>query len=146
MQNLVSIHISFNNQTLTYGPSSEQLTGNWTSPIYAFFGPIPDITYDAKGHHAHEFCCTATYCKGKRIVRRFLDTMDRKLMSNLKQHATVFWGSDVVGDALEARGDLKSTRKMLSEMRDGSITTSFQWKGKGKVSYSHCQHTKAETR
>ena len=43
----------------------EQLAGNWTSPIYAFFSPIPDITYDAKGHHAHEFCCTAIYCKGK---------------------------------------------------------------------------------
>ena len=144
-RNLVSIHISFNNQTLTYGPSSEQLTGDWTSPIYAFFSPIPDITYDAMGCHAHEFHCTAAYCKGKQIICQFLDTMDHKSTSNLKRHATVCWGSDVVGDALEARDDLKSTRKMLSEMRDGSITASFQWKGKGKVSYSHRQHTKAET-
>jgi hypothetical protein len=114
-------------------------------PIYAFFGPVPDITYDTKGHHAHEFRCTATYCKGKWIVRQFLDTTDRKSMSNLKRHATVCWGSAIVGDALEARGDLKSTRKTLTEMRDGSITASFQWKGKGKVSYSHRQHIKAET-
>ena len=57
--NLVSIHISFNNQTLTYGPLSEWLTGDWTSPIYAFFSPIPDITYDAKGRCAHEFHYTA---------------------------------------------------------------------------------------
>lgn len=106
-----------------YGPSSARLTGNWTSPIYALFGPVPDITYDAKGRRAHEFRCTATYCKGKRIVRRFLDTTDRKSTSNLKRHATVCWGSDVVGDALEARGDLKSTRKTLNR-----------------------QHTKAETR
>jgi hypothetical protein len=28
----------------------------------------------------------------------------------------------------------------------GSITASFEWKGKGKVSYSNRQHTKTETR
>ena len=39
-----------------------------------------------------------------------------------------------------------ATRKTLNEMKDGSITASFQWKGKSKVSYSHRQHTKAETR
>jgi hypothetical protein len=147
MQNLVSIYISFNNQTLTYNPSSERLTGDWTSPIYAFFGPIPDITYDDKGRRAHEFRCTATHCKGKRIVRRFLDTTDRASTSNLKRHAIVCWGSTIVNDALEAKVNIESARQTLgSMMKDGSITASFQRKGKGKVSYSHRQHTKAETR
>lgn len=138
--------ISFNDQTLTYDPSSERLTADWTSPIYAFFGPIPDITYDAKGRRAHEFRCTAVHCKGKRFVRRFLDTSDRKSTSNLKRHATVCWGPEVVGDALEAKVGIKSARQTLSDMKDGSITASFERKGKGKVSYSHRQHTKAETR
>ena len=46
---------------------------------------------------------------------------------------------------LEAKVDIMSAHQTLSKMRDGSITASFEQKGKGKVTYSHCQHTKAET-
>ena len=74
-----------------------------------------------------------------------LDTSDHKLTSNLKHHATVCWGLEIVNDTLEAKVDIMSAHQTLSKMRDGSITASFEWKGKGKVSYSHRQHTKAET-
>ena len=67
-------------------------------------------------------------------------------MSNLKWHATVCWGLKIVDNALEAKVNIKSACQMLGNMlKDRSITASFEWKGKGKVSYSHCQHTKAET-
>ena len=57
-----------------------------------------------------------------------LDTSDHKLTSNLKRHATVCWGLEIVNDTLEAKVDITSAHQML-----------------GKVSYSHHQHTKAET-
>lgn len=34
---------------------------------------------------------------------------------------------------------------VLLNSKDGSISTAFKVKGKGKVTYSHRQHTKAET-
>jgi len=46
-------------------------------------------------------------------------------------------------------GDLDSTREGLDKakkLQDGSITTAFERKGKGKVTFSHHQHTKAQTR
>ena len=46
-------------------------------------------------------------------------------------------------------GDLESTRKGLDrakKLQDGSIMTAFERKGKGKVTFSHRQHTKAQTR
>ena len=106
--------------------------------------------YSAGGRRAHEFRCAANHCKGKgsngRIVRRFLDTTDCKSMSNLKRHATACWGAETVNDALEAKVGIESCHQTLSNIKDGSITASFARKGKDKVSYSHCQHTKAETR
>jgi hypothetical protein len=80
------------------------------------------------------------------MVRRFLDTTDRKSTSNLKRHATVCWGAETVDGALEAKVDIGSARTTLGNLKDGSIVTAFQRKGKGKVSYSHRQHTKVETR
>jgi hypothetical protein len=37
----------------------EQLTKEWTVPIYAFFKPIPLIDY-VEGHHHHLFQCAAS--------------------------------------------------------------------------------------
>ena len=57
-----------------------RLMEDWTSPIYAFFFTVPDITYNAKGRRAHEFRCAARVCKCKgvngRMVRRYLDMTD----------------------------------------------------------------------
>ena len=102
--------------------------------IYAFFGPIPDITYNAEGHRAHEFRCSASVCKGRgvngQIVWCFLDTMDQKSTSNLIRHATVCWGAETVDQALDAKVDIKSARKTLGNLKDGSVTTAFERKGK----------------
>jgi len=126
---------------------SVRLAQDWTSPIYAFFGTVPDITY-IDGRQAHEFRCSARSCKGKgvngRIVRRYLDTTDRKSTSNLKRHAIICWGAETVEGALEAKVDIEEARTTLQGVKDGSITAAFEWKG--KISYSHRQHTKAETR
>jgi hypothetical protein len=37
-------------------------------------------------------------------------------------------------------------REGMAKLVDGSITAHFERKGKGKVTYSHRPHTKAETR
>jgi len=46
-----------------------------------------------------------------------------------------------------AAKDIASARDALkgAVQRDGSITAIFERTGKGKVTYSHCQHTNAET-
>ena len=127
----------------------DRLIEEWTSPIYAFFGKIPDISY-VNGRCVHEFRCSAQSCKAKgvnkRIVRRYLDTTDCRSTSNLKHHATMCWGAENVERALDAKVDIEGARVFLAGLKDGSLTAAFERTGKGKVSYSHRQHTKAETR
>jgi len=111
---------------------------------------MPEITYSPEGRRAHEFRCASSNCKAKgsngRVVRRYLDTADRKSTSNLKRHAIACWGRETVDAALEVKVDISSARKTLKTVKDGSLTTAFERKGKGKVSYSHRPHTKAESR
>jgi hypothetical protein len=122
----------------------ERLQKDWNAPIYAFFDPIPNIDYE-KGRRFHEFVCGAKGCKRK--VRRYLDKKDARSTSNLRKHAKSCWGAGAVEaadrtqDVLEARD---SVVKPLS--KDGTITAVFERVGKGKVSYSHRQHTKTETK
>ncbi|KAF8158522.1 hypothetical protein B0H34DRAFT_635228, partial [Crassisporium funariophilum] len=135
---------------------SEEETDNaelckcFTSPIYTFFGPVPNITYNSEGHRAHEFCCSASICKCKgvngQIVQRYLDTADCKSTSNLKRHAMICWGAKTVNNALEAKINIDLARTTLGNLKDRSITAAFERKGKGKVLYLHRQHTKTETR
>ena len=126
---------------------------DWTSPIYGFFQPRPTIEA-IEGRPCHEFICAANLCKGKgvrpRIVRRFLDKNDRNSTSNMHKHAKNCWGEEIVSKALEGKGELSidDVRKGLSlaKLHDGSITASFERKGKGKVTFSTRQHTYTETR
>jgi len=120
---------------------------DWNSPIYAFFKPTPAIEY-IQGRRLHVFECTATSCKGKgngRLVRRYLDTGDAKSTSNLRKHAKLCWGEDTV-TAADQTGGVAAARDILlkTKGRDGSITAAFERVGKGKVSYSHRQHTRTE--
>jgi stalled ribosome alternative rescue factor ArfA len=49
--------------------------------------------------------------------------------------------------ANDAKDTNEARKKIVGEyLHDGTITTSFERKGKGKVSYSHRQHTRTETR
>lgn len=129
----------------------ERLSKEWVSPIYAFFHPTPYIV-SVDGRRVHEFKCSATNCKGRgknpRVVRRYLDTSDRNSTGNLRKHARQCWGEEILLGA-DSCGDIASTREALSKakkLKDGSITTSFERKGKGKVTFSHRQHDKTETR
>ena len=104
------------------------------------------------GWHVHEFKCSATNCKGRgknpRIVRRYLDTTDRNSTGNLRKHARQCWGEEILLGA-DTCGDIESTREGLAKakkLKDGSITTAFERKGKGKVTFSHRQHDKTQTR
>ena len=126
-----------------------RLQHDWRSSIYAFFQPDVTVTY-VNGRHIHDFTCAAKSCKGNgknsRLVRRYLDTGDRKSTSSLGRHARKCWGDETV-KSVETK-DIDSARKKLGaiKLRDGSITASFDRVGKGKITYSHRLHTKAETR
>src|SRR5271155_3070068 len=97
----------------------------------------------------HVFECAAQTCRGKngRDVRRFLDTGDAKSTSGLCRHAKSCWGDEAVAAADNSQ-DLQGAQAILThtKLHDGSITAEFQRIEKGKITYSHCQHTKTESR
>lgn len=65
----------------------------------------------------------------------------------MRKHAKICWGAETVA-AADATKDLIGAREVLtrSKLKDGSITADFTRIGKGKVTYSHRQHTKTEAR
>lgn len=117
---------------------------DWVSPVYAFFNPKPRIVV-INERRAHEFKCCAKGCKA--TTRRFLDKKDARSTGNMRKHVRVCWGEDVLAAADNAKDANEARTKIVGGiLRNGSITASFERKGKGKVTYSHRQHTKAETR
>ncbi|KAI0686094.1 hypothetical protein C8T65DRAFT_550164, partial [Cerioporus squamosus] len=116
---------------------------NWDSPVYAFFELRPNIEY-IEGHRTHIFKCSARGCKV--CICRYLDSKDRSSTGNLQHHAKSCWGEETMDAACQAL-DIDEAHKNIvgSILRNGSITASFARK-KGKVTYSHQQHTRAETR
>ncbi|KAI0752330.1 hypothetical protein C8Q80DRAFT_1078259, partial [Daedaleopsis nitida] len=120
-----------------------KLMSCWSSYIYAFYEPVPEIEYK-DGRHAHLFKCLGRGCKVR--IRRFLDTRDASSTSSLQNHVESCWGTEAVKAAKEA-ASLKEARDKIvgGLLRTGSITTFFERK-QGKVTYSHRQHTKIETR
>ncbi|KIK76676.1 hypothetical protein PAXRUDRAFT_169129, partial [Paxillus rubicundulus Ve08.2h10] len=121
----------------------EHLMKYWVSPVYAFFDLTPKIV-DTGGRRTHEFKCSAWGCKV--TVWRYLDKKDVKLMSNMCKHVKGCWGDEVLNAADDAKDADKVWSKIVGGiLRNGSITAMFEWKGKGKVTYSHRQHTQAET-
>jgi hypothetical protein len=79
------------------------------------------------------------------MVRRYLDTSDAKSTSNLRKHARLCWGVETVAAADETR-NLGASLDLIKTHKDGSITEAFERKGKGKVTYSHRQHTTTQVR
>jgi len=117
----------------------EKMQKDWDALIYVFFQSTPTIKY-IEERKAHVFQCAASHCRCKtRFVCCFLDTKDAKSTSNLRCHAKLCWG--------DATCDVKTAHEALSKRKDlnGSITATFKWVGKGKVIYSHHQHTKKES-
>jgi hypothetical protein len=127
-----------------------RLQKDWRSPVYAFFQPEVIVSY-IDGRRAHDFTCAAKHCKGRgknpRLIRRYLDKGDKASTSGLKRHAECCWGKEIVVDAVNMK-DLKAVRRSLkgATMKNGSITAVFERTGKGKVTYSHRQLTRTETR
>ena len=118
---------------------SEKKQKEWSALIYAFFEPVPR-NIKVEGRPAHEFKSSACGCKG--TVRHYLDTKDAGSTGNLRRHAKLCWGTDVVKAADKARNvDNVRTKIRPGLLKDGSITTAFKRKGNGQVTYSHCQHT-----
>lgn len=124
------------------------MSTKWVSPIYIFFRPTPRIEY-VEGRHCHVFECAAGQCRAQngRDVRRFLNKGDGNSTGNLHRHAKCCWGEEAVESAAATR-DLAGAREILekSKLCDGSITSEFARIGKGKVTFSHRQHTKTESR
>jgi hypothetical protein len=76
-----------------------------------------------------------------------LNTGDATSTSNLRRHAKICWGEDAIEAAGQTK-DVHAARDVLARTltKDGSITAAFERVGKEKVTYSHRQHTKMESR
>jgi hypothetical protein len=128
----------------------ERLSKDWNSPIYAFFKPIPLIDH-INGRRLHIFECNAKRCNGKgqngRHVRRYLDTCDAKSTSNLRRHTKICWGEETV-EAASRTKDVHAARDAMAKakLKDGSIMAVFERAGKDKLTFSHRQHTRTESR
>ncbi|KAG0692737.1 hypothetical protein DFH29DRAFT_817173, partial [Suillus ampliporus] len=121
-----------------------RLKRGWTSPVYAFFEPTPSIEYTA-GRCSHVFKCLAKGCK--QHVWRFLDKDDTKSTSNMTKHIKSCWGESVYLTAQDTKTvAMARTTVVQGVLQTGLIMSSFERKGKGKVTYLHRQHTKTETK
>ncbi|KAI9056831.1 hypothetical protein FKP32DRAFT_1585005, partial [Trametes sanguinea] len=122
----------------------ERLRKRWTSPVYGFFKH--DVAIETiGGRRAHVFLCAKSSCTRK--IKRYLDTKDGST-GNMKNHAEACWGEEAVRRGMET-GSVDETRKTIvqSILETGRISAYFaRGKKKGKVTYSHMQHTKQETR
>ncbi|KAG2043841.1 hypothetical protein BDR03DRAFT_930691 [Suillus americanus] len=106
----------------------------WTSPVYAFFDPTLRII-EKDGQQAHEFKCSIWTQK------------DAQSTGNMRKHVKSCWGDVVLQAADDAKDASEVRTKIIPRiLQDGSIMASFERKGKGKVTYSNHQHTRAETK
>ncbi|KIK39709.1 hypothetical protein CY34DRAFT_25138 [Suillus luteus UH-Slu-Lm8-n1] len=108
---------------------------DWTSPIYVFFEPTLAIEYHDK-QRCHVFKCATHGCKHY-----------AKSTNNMRKHVKSCWGDAALQAAMDT-GNTAAARDgpIKNLLETGSIKSLFEWKGKGKVTYSHRQHTRAETR
>lgn len=106
-----------------------------------------------KGRRVHTFECLAKSCLAKgadpRLVNRYLDTGDVSSTSNLRKHARICFGEKALA-AADDTNDVVHTRAVVTAAlaEQAPLTTMFERmsKGKGKVTYSHTQHTKTEVK
>ncbi|KAG2337343.1 hypothetical protein BDR05DRAFT_978537 [Suillus weaverae] len=61
-------------------------------------------------------------------------------MGNMQKHVRSCWGDEILQAVDQAKDVVGGI------LQNGSITALFKQKGKGKVTYSHCQHTRTETK
>ena len=122
----------------------EQLQKEWVSPVYAFFEPVPTVRV-LNGRYIHEFKCSTRGCKSK--IQCYLNTKDARSTSNMQKHVKTCWGKEILDTADSAKDASKVQTKIIYTFRqNGSITKAFKRKNQGVETYSHQQHTLAETR
>lgn len=62
------------------------------------------------------------------------------------KHMKACWGEDVLQQVLQIKDHHMAHKAVKNYKKNGTITTAFEWKGKGKVKYSHLPLTKMEMR
>lgn len=120
----------------------------WTSNVYAFFEPTPEIEYRQK-RKCYVFTCLGRGCTLKNGVARYTDTKDHQSTSNLRSHVKSCkgWGEEVLKSVDDAKNVHEARDKITKPFkRDGTLTAMFERNNKSKITYSVCQHTKTETR
>ncbi|KAG2114663.1 uncharacterized protein F5147DRAFT_570173, partial [Suillus discolor] len=83
------------------------------------------------------FPCNARKCKtALGGMRRYQDTRDKSLTTNLKRHAIGCFGEDAVNNAMKG--------KDVSTTNSGSVYAAFARQGQQPVHYPHRTHTNPE--
>src|SRR6266481_6369149 len=120
------------------------MSKKWHTPIYTFFGSVPKIEY-IKKRKCHTFVCSAISCRHE--VCCFMGTSDSQSTGNMRKHVRKCWGEDTLSKVYNAKNAEGAHEQLRGVgIKDRSITAPFERSGKGKVRYSHRQHTKAETK
>ena len=84
-------------------------------------------------------------CQG--LQTNHFGTADAQSTGNMCKHAKKCWGDKAMEAADSAKDVSEACEKVVkSILQDGSTMGAFERTGKGKVIYSHRQHTKAETK
>lgn len=89
----------------------------------------------------HVFECIAETCKARgkkaRQVNRYLDKADARSTSNLRKHAKVCWGPEVV-EAGDRTKNIEATRAVvagIASRKSSPASVLERVAGKGKLSY-----------
>ncbi|KAE9387088.1 hypothetical protein BT96DRAFT_1025988 [Gymnopus androsaceus JB14] len=114
----------------------DSLRPHWTSPVYSFFDSKVTVGYEDNRKY-HIFKCAAHRCRGKGIVRCYLDKGDKSSTSNLRTHAVRCFGEDAVAAA---------TKGASHSRPDGSIHAAFGRQGSQPISVTHRAHTNPQIR
>lgn len=65
----------------------------------------------------------------------------------MHKHVKNCWGEDALAAAAQTKNAREARETVVQGiLMTGTITASFERKGKGKVTFSHRQHTKTETK
>jgi len=100
------------------------MKARWTTVVYAFFKPTPNIKYN-DGRKMHEFTCLQKHCHQKIVC--YLDTKDAQSTGNMHQHVKKCWGEGVL-TAAESAKDANEARSRIihSFLKTGKIMEMFE--------------------